>query len=45
MMVDYYACEIVVFGLDIKYNTGHISIRKITINLFKPTDYVMHEQV
>lgn len=31
MMIEYYACEIVVFGLDIKCNTGHIGIMKITI--------------
>ena len=33
MMIEYYACEIVVFGLDIKYNTGHTGILKITIKL------------
>jgi hypothetical protein len=31
MMTEYYACESVVFGLDIKYNTGHIGIMKVTI--------------
>ena len=33
MMIKYYTCEIVVFGLDIKYNTRHIGIMKITITV------------
>ena len=34
-MIEYYACEIFVFGLDIKYSTSHIGIMKTGIK-FNP---------